>query len=82
MKLKEQLENCTQKIWPQSSGVFNEGHSFFPELCPSNIFSMILTLCSMLLLQINLSLKKYVFKWGILKNYLQQQFSLPAPISA
>jgi len=38
MKLKEQLEKCTQEIWTQFSRVFNEGHSYFPELCPRNIF--------------------------------------------
>jgi hypothetical protein len=38
MKLKVQSEKCTQEIWPQSSRVFNEGHSYFPELRPSDIF--------------------------------------------
>ena len=52
---------CTPANSQLSSRVFIEGRSYFPELRPKNIFSMIMILCSMLLLKINSSSKKIMF---------------------
>jgi len=66
---KEQLEKSTLENWPQFFWVFNEEHSFFLELCPSdNFFNDFDPLFHAFAAKKFIFKENYVFKCGILQN--------------
>jgi len=80
-KFKEQLVKCTPANSQQCSPVFIEGHSYFPELHPKNIFFNDYDLMFNASNENKLIIKEnYVLQWGILQENLQPKLRLPPPI--
>jgi len=78
---EKQLVKCTQDTWPQCFWVFNEARSYFPELCPKNIFFNDNDLVFFAFAENKLIFKEnYVLQWGIPQDHLQLKLRLLALI--